>query len=223
MGRTTTKTVKENSDKESVVISEDLQALIKSAINEATADLLAEIKELRNRVYDLETTNTKLLNNQNSKCINCELRENNHSLNSSRNSNTSTSTVIANSGEHMQAQKLEATKTLAGTKDVNSRRPPVNKTNRQKAADNRKNKIIGTNRKNHENSNYFFESPLRKLWLYVGRCKSGTSEDNIRTYLTKKIPDHEFDVVMLKSQGVNQSFRLAADPELKELLYDPAF
>ncbi|KAK9737130.1 hypothetical protein QE152_g10960 [Popillia japonica] len=134
MGRTTTKTVKENSDKESVVINEDLQTLIKSAISEATAELILEIKELRNRVYDLETTNTKmidLLKSQNSKCINCELRETNHSLNSSTNSNTSTSTVIAKSGKHMQAQKLEATKTSAGTKDTNSRQPAVDKINRQ--------------------------------------------------------------------------------------------
>lgn len=68
-----------------------------------------------------------------------------------------------------------------------------------------------------------FTGRERKLWLYIGRCKTGTAELHVKKYLEKKCPGKQFEVFALPSKGTNVSFRIGADISLKDQLYDPQF
>nr|CAI5849305.1 unnamed protein product [Callosobruchus analis] len=76
---------------------------------------------------------------------------------------------------------------------------------------------MGTSSVNTENG---FAGADRRLWIYVGRCKQNSTEAGVGEYLQKKSPGHNFTVVKLNSKGYHHSYRVEADTELKDVLYN---
>lgn len=222
-----------DSDKDIVSNNAELQAVISNIVSAAISDLVEEIKELKNHVNELETTNTAMLSlikNQSFMCTNCRSSANNDNdilLNNSTCSDDSSCTVIA-APKEKQSQKSKPAHMVKNT-DNSSNHNKITKTlnsrsDFKKTGTNLYSKIvIGTNAHADDDPESFFEAPTPRLWLYVGRCRAGTTESQVINYLNKKIPHHTFEVVKLKSQGINQSYRVAADMALREQLYDPSF
>lgn len=67
----------------------------------------------------------------------------------------------------------------------------------------------------------------RLAWLYVGRCRSETTEQDITEYLRQKMPSHRFFVNEIKkhesNQNINKSFRVGVEFLLLTELMKPEF
>lgn len=68
-----------------------------------------------------------------------------------------------------------------------------------------------------------FEAACPRIWLYVGRCRGDTNEEDIKTYIEKKIATENISVKKLQSKGNNSSFCVGIEGNLEEQLYDPTF
>lgn len=63
----------------------------------------------------------------------------------------------------------------------------------------------------------------KRVWLYVGRCRSDLTEDRMRAFLQGKKPGYNFEITKLTTRGVNASFKIGVSNQLKEDVYDPSF
>lgn len=63
----------------------------------------------------------------------------------------------------------------------------------------------------------------KKMWLYVGKLKPDTTQEDLTSYLKKKIPNRTFEVEALRMDKYSSSFRVAADYDLLEQLYSEQF
>lgn len=68
-----------------------------------------------------------------------------------------------------------------------------------------------------------FSAADRKIWIYVGRCKSSTTVEDVKKYLATKIPEADIDIEQLISKGSNNSFKIGANENFKNVLYNPDF
>jgi hypothetical protein len=69
-----------------------------------------------------------------------------------------------------------------------------------------------------------FSAPERKIWLYISRCKSNTTVDQMKNHLHKKWPQLIFEIEKLQSKSSNSLFKVSTqyDKELLTLFYTPS-
>lgn len=219
------KDLKDGSVNITLLLEENVKKLIESTVQRAVSDLHEIIKSLENKVSDLITANnllTEIITKKSDvQCQTCILRENNiHSedLNSTSHTDTSEETVTDVRSKNITSKQLHINKKEGVAKEKDKQKShKTNKNNRESKV------IIGASSISDIDNKNFFEAPERRLWIYIGRCKSNTTEEQISNYLINKAPGHSFDVSKLNSKGVNASFRVSADVELEEVIYDPHF
>jgi hypothetical protein len=62
----------------------------------------------------------------------------------------------------------------------------------------------------------------RKAWLYLGRLKNDTSEDDVKNFVLDTFPGVNVSVEKLESKGTNASFKLGVDFDVREDLFNSA-
>lgn len=67
-----------------------------------------------------------------------------------------------------------------------------------------------------------FSCVASKVWVFLGRCHTETQVTDINSYLNKKYPDRQFIIEDLNSKGLYKSFKIGADMDLIEDLYNPS-
>lgn len=211
---------------------------IKSVIKEEVLALLDEINGLRQEIKILKESNidmVKLLSNKPCTCSNTnnnknkELEKMSDSSISIENLNTSISDNSDSSLEtiipQVTPQDIHAEKKLSSgsEKTINKKNKNVNKNkSHMYERDNKhtgvKKKIIG---ENNEPVSIGFTAANPVFWLYVGKCKSDTTEEDVKKYLQDKIPNRNVSVKKLKSLGSNAAFCVGIEGEREEEFYNP--
>lgn len=162
-------------------------------------------------------SNPKHMKNFNGITSSYAVIENNLELNASQESISSVDTVIEGK---LSPQRKEITKKRQHTNGYHRHKNVLNKT-RNSARNSTKNTnvIVG----NSQDAAAEFTASTSRLWLYVGRCKMDSKPENIKSYLENRSPGHSFEVTKLPSKGRNASYRVEADKELQDILYDPSY
>lgn len=60
-----------------------------------------------------------------------------------------------------------------------------------------------------------------KVWIFLGRCSTSSTTEDVMSYLKDSNPDNTFEVTDLQSKGRYKSYRIGADLELKDYLFRP--
>ncbi|KAK9869268.1 hypothetical protein WA026_003021 [Henosepilachna vigintioctopunctata] len=208
---------------------DDLKKFIEEKILNSTMELRQEISDLKLKVDNLAATNKMLLDIL--KCNNSTVVEesvrvisdSNGTISQSLDSSSSDEIIISRipTESSIQQKRLRGNNNTQTSADSDQKSNLI-PTKRDKKTSEFTGHIMGT--RSVDVTTEFSASP-RKIWIYVGRCKSSTTEDDIRRYLNSKISNsvEEFEVEKLNSKGRNCSFKVDADMAVKELLYDPDF
>nr|CAI5836496.1 unnamed protein product [Callosobruchus analis] len=80
--------------------------------------------------------------------------------------------------------------------------------------------IVGTS--NVETNDGFAGAPKR-LWIYMGKCKPDSTVNGVRSYLERKSPGYNFNVVQLNTKGYYRLYRVDADVKLRDAIYTPDY
>lgn len=79
----------------------------------------------------------------------------------------------------------------------------------------RRQKIIRGTAEVHEK----LQAVEKKLWVYLGGTKPNTETKDVEDFLLEKFPQNKFAVVQLPTKDRHNSFRIEADLQLKEAIY----
>jgi len=84
--------------------------------------------------------------------------------------------------------------------------------------------IIGTHEAG-EDGNNLLEAGPRRSWIFLGKIRKGTKEENITKYVIGKLPDIEKDLVCtnLQSKGLCESFKIGFCRDHYETVMNPDF
>lgn len=63
----------------------------------------------------------------------------------------------------------------------------------------------------------------RRIWVYVGRCRSDLTVEQLTSYLQSQSPGKHFEVEKLITKGRNSAFKVGTDFELKDAIYSPSY
>lgn len=224
--------------------SDEFSIIIDAIVKKHTDELMIKIESLGNEVKVLRESNIDLIRLlRNEKCS----KVNNHNEIVREKQNIPPDTDSIKSGDSV-IESIAVPKTYAYTctasqkKEISQdeqlfietdkmlQKAPSHPPTRNFFTNNfvKKNKsentiIIGTNNNKDDSKFDTFEATARRLWIYVGRCKQDTTEEKIKSYLQGKSPGRSFDVVKLNTKGTNTAFRIAADMDLQDSLYDASF
>lgn len=185
----------------------DIQKLISESVLKEVGQLLNRIKVLEEELADLKKINADLINRENIKDKQATSEAQNNiefEMNELDNSTSSSETVVA---ANSYAKTVE--------------KPPSRKVTITKSSSGNVKKrdgVYGTAKVQGQGL-----AAERRLWLYVGRCRTDVTEDELTSFLGKKSPGYTFEVTKLHSQGKSASFRVSASYELRDTLYDPSF
>lgn len=218
-------------------LSRELKIFIEEKITVATSKLQEEIVKLQTTIKDLVKSNKELISfvsecveqgrpndrkyGANSSAVKefTYEREMDKSWESSE-STTSDETVVTNSFRSKNAIRKDE-KLVNDTENESIDTPDDQKKKRSIANSKRAKKqnqyVMGTNQVPEDNT--FGVKP--KIWIHVRRCKQETSVEHIETYLKNKFQDKRFDITKMESKGAYASFRVGADQELRDVLYNP--
>lgn len=61
-----------------------------------------------------------------------------------------------------------------------------------------------------------------KIWIFLGRCSKSVTLEKVNGFLKNRYPEYEFDVSDIESKGIYNSYRIGANVDLKEALYNSA-
>lgn len=208
----------DNEDGHICLSQEGLKNLITEVINRELGKLLLKIDDLKTEIEQLRNNQVNSENPPGEGNITNLSSDNVHSI-----LNSSLETVI-DTGKKPKKKKTEKVpKEIEGTyvDAVYNTRPSSSVLQSERAQ--REAHIVGSNTNTSELT---FGAPEGRLWLYVGRCRSDTSEEHIVTYVNNKCQEDVIvtsDVFKLPSKGKNASFRLSLDMKLREQVYNPSF
>lgn len=200
---------------------DEVKTIIQQSIQEHSDTLLNEIKSLKQEVTDLRQSNIELVRLlANGKCLNHVsnneyefVSKNISDINSSIESTSSTNTIIQ--GQSSFQKRVNTKK----RQNINSKQNDTHNNVHVKATQSgRNNLIVGTSSDAAEE----FGASISRLWLYVGRCRPNSKPEDIKSYLQRRSPGHNFEVTKLPSLGRNSSYRVEADKELQDILYSPS-
>lgn len=205
--------------------------LIENIVKTRTCELINLVSELKNDVKNLRDSNIELVklltNNRNFNWNDSNINDGMH--NSLNVTNISCESVDLN--KTLIDKKHETEKSDKNKKPQQDDFEYVFKNRKQrrtimrnKESENNKNfnnkVIIGSN--SDETNNNTFGAADKQIWIYVGRCKIGTESETINSYLQRKCPGKTFNVESLQSKG-HPSFKIGANPDLEETLYQSSF
>lgn len=225
------KTPSEDETKHHIYTDTEIQTLIENCVKKATTELIDIINDLKVKIKEISVGNTeiiKIFSDRTNKCPNCVSKNDKIDLNLSNSTDsTVTDDTVIDTGtgtKNLYSQKLYENniKINIDNADIdknNISSPKPNKYGRKEGI--RGKPIVGTSTSSEHTED--FGAPTPRLWIYVGRCKKDTSEDDVLRYLKRRAPDGTFEVVKLDTKGVNEAFRVSADINLKDSLYDPNF
>lgn len=206
----------------------EVQQIIKQIVNDSLIELEKKVDDLKINLDNLRQTNIdliRLLTNKNNTACKCIANSENASHHHHASENTG-NLDISDSDSHYSSstvleQKTEQEKTNARSNfnSKNTYKRNKNMTQNKNYHNKQPKYILGTADNDDLNE---FSAAENKLWLYIGRCKPGTTEDNIKAYLERKCPKQEFAIESLQSKGL-PSFKLGANSHLKDTLYNPSF
>lgn len=188
---------------------EEFQKIIANTIKQETEHLMQEITYLREQLLDLkkELSSTKSYTETNEHSGQ-NLKQTMKDPISPDKSSVPTITTGTNL---VQTKTTCKENTKQKTKQDKELRPSRSTMERE---------VVGTNTDQDESS---LTAAQPQLWIYVGRCDTSTTEDQLAAYLQRRCSGQKFDIHKLNSKGKNASFRVGADTTLESQLYNPAF
>lgn len=206
---------------------DEIKRIVNEAVKTAMEKLMNVVKNLEIQVETLVRTNDQLSSKlQEKTCENCgnsiasnEILFKSDDLDPSVSSNSSCDTVVEIEKLTLE-EKMNDKNSEYFTEDLRKKNDVYKGVKRN--MNNRNSVIIGSNKVNKEDSGCVFESGTR-LWLYVGKCKKETTEEQVLKYLQKMEPGRVFDVTKLVTRGTNTAFRVGADVDLQDKLYNGVF
>ncbi|KAJ3656985.1 hypothetical protein Zmor_016021 [Zophobas morio] len=83
--------------------------------------------------------------------------------------------------------------------------------------------IIGTSVAASASESNFRSTYVKKAWFYVGKVNKETSSDDVKSYISGKLPSDEVTVDKLNTQGSYQSFRVGVKFAYKDTLFKEEF
>ncbi|KAG5864201.1 hypothetical protein JTB14_008834 [Gonioctena quinquepunctata] len=222
MTRSTAKTEASKTQIMFTISVDELKVILNEAIKVNSDHLLEKIDELKLEIHQLKESNidmVKMLAKHNSIVVQPEIYTNDQN-----DSFLSGDTVVENAllkNVNMLLNKNDKTKKSDEQRNSYSAATKRSRKSRDRQV------LVGAgmeNKTDPDEPNEFddFGASPRRLWLYVGRCKSSSTPEAIKKYLEKRSPGHEFEVSKLNSMGRNLSYRIEADLELEKTLYTPS-
>jgi hypothetical protein len=177
--------------------------------------LCDRIKSLEEEVYSLKKEKSEILricNNNHS-----EMEENKFeevSMDENRNDSMKSNVIIIAKDRDVQKDERKNrkhTKIMDDASSTGMKETSRNKKVVGKAPINEKSSLLGSNKP--------------QLWLHIYKCKHDTTEENILSYLSNKLPNTTFEVKQLKKNTNSTSFRVntAYDVQLINELYNENF
>lgn len=206
------------------MFAREIKNIIEEELKHQFSALLNEIVTLKKEVTILKETNIDLIN----------------LLTKSSNEQTSNTKIPNVSNPNLLFMTNSSTETVTQVQTTKNQKPRANKKNHHKqmpASETTSNKVqniedkqestnknkkntivVGTNTFGSEKDE--FGSGESLLWLYVGRCRQGTTAESIKSYMQKRSPGYSFEVTELDGAGRNKSFKVGANISLKDELYN---
>lgn len=218
-------TTKAEVSKNTIIISlEELKDILQKTVKEQTEVLITEIQILKQEITDLRESNiemVRMLTHHPASLLKNNLLES-EDLDSSTLSGHTIVETLSQSVEKEKIVRLDSNYSKVPHQQTYSRRGRSRNTERPKKI------VLGTGTNEHEQKENVADefgnfASTRRLWIYVGRCKPTSTPEDIKKYLEKRSPGHEFNVTKLNSQGRNSSYRVEADVELENNLYTPSY
>ncbi|KAK9708880.1 hypothetical protein QE152_g26939 [Popillia japonica] len=197
---------KENVNNSKINIGiEELQIVISDIINKSTESLKEEIAALKSEICELKSILSGVAGGNLMKPSDAKSKLENDITNLLLNTSSSSSDTI-----------VEVTNQGHGKRGKSGKKPTEN----VETAKKKDRVILGSS---STDSSADFASADQQLWIYVGRCRPGTTEEHIHSYLNKQSPGFVFDITKLASKGKNTSFRVGVSIALKDKIYDPTY
>lgn len=197
-GNTREKAKQEQKSQITVSVAE-FRTILNELLQEQTLEMKREIDLLK---QEIRTLKVELKDRD-------EIKKTNQAL-------LSADVILVKNNEELNSSTETVVELLPNKETTEKQRGPKNPSQRKQQ---RENKIFGTDMSDKDS----FTATERKIWLYVGKCKQNTTEEQIKMYLERKCPEKTFVINKLNSKGFNASFRVGAEIALKDVLYDPSF
>nr|CAI5864026.1 unnamed protein product [Callosobruchus analis] len=201
-----------------VNLPEDIKQFISDIVSEQTAIFLREFEEMKSELHTLKVLCGEL--KESNRKLNDALSKTNaidHSHNDSLNTdelNSSAGTVIETTQQN--PKKIENTVQENINIDSQNEWRHVHRRRRASRTRRRSDQIVGTS---NAATNDDFAGATKRLWIYVGKCKPDSTVTGVRSYLERKSPGYNFNVVQLNTKGYYRSYRVDADVKLRDAIY----
>lgn len=191
-----------DSKSQSNTIPVEWQKIIKNIIAEETKALNERIQSLEREVELLKDQNLKIKSH---KCLNTEdEKQDNYQAPEDNELNVSNSTT----------ETIIEVKTHTQISEEHHKKDKINLSNKRR----KETEIVGTSK---DQSSCL--AAARRIWVYVGRCRSDLTVEQLTSYLQRQSPGHHFEVEKLTTKGRNSAFKVGTSYELKDLMYSPSY
>lgn len=195
---------------------QDLTKLIETIVNSKIEKLTYEIMELQN-------TNKELVHilSQNENLFNKNIKKSNmnHSILQELHPseiNTSVSTHTTNAEEALNLSN-ESNK---GPASISPNTRYKTKASKQNNKTHSHKPIVGSG---EQTTDIEITAAPKRLWIYVGNLAPTVTTEKLNNFLNKNLPNRKFIVENLRNDDTSSSFKIGADFDLEETLYNPEF
>ncbi|KAJ3644177.1 hypothetical protein Zmor_026848 [Zophobas morio] len=219
------KTRSQTTHSDSVSLSKhELEELVAKITSEITRKLISKIDEMEAKISQLIQENQ----HRNLKCS-CQMNKNDEDASSEEEEQeilgileTSSDTIIDTTVKTNDTENKNHQRTNRKKRKYKSTSNQLMDPNDRKTYG-IKNRFIVGNAECSEENPVNFSAALKRAWVHVGKVKTGTTIEDVRSFLQLKYPGNDFDIEAMpqRPKSRSMSFKVGANFELLSELYKP--